>query len=99
MKASKYNLGYEYGEFYIILNTYSKNIIRFPASQQNRINEILKSKNTISDEKIKSMLLEKGFLIPDDFDELGSLAKECENLVNSKVLYLTIGPMSRFSTS
>lgn len=92
MKASKYNLGYEYGEFYIILNTYSKNIIRFPASQQNRINEILKSKNTISDEKIKSMLLEKGFLIPDDFDELGSLAKECENLVNSKVLYLTILP-------
>ena len=92
MKQSKFNLSYIMDGYYIILNTKTRNLIRFPKDQKNIIDEILQQKRKSCSPEIQKMLIEKGYIIKDDVDELKEIYRQCNELVNSGILYLTIMP-------
>lgn len=92
MKQSIFNLSYTMDGYYIILNTKTQNLIRFPREQKSLIDEILQQNIKSVNPEILKILMEKGYIIDDDVDELKEIYKQCYELVNSNILYLTIMP-------
>lgn len=92
MKASQFNLTYNYEKYYVLLNTKTKNVVRFPLEQSTLVDEVLAQNSFHSNSLIEEMLFEKGFLVHDNSNELDDIYKECYELVNSEILYLTIMP-------
>ena len=92
MKASYYNLSYIYEDYYVLLNTNSKNIIRFPREHQKIIDDILAQTVIEGNNELIEILSKEGFVIPDNSNELDDLQRQCYELVNSETLYLTIMP-------
>ncbi|MCR2049038.1 radical SAM protein [Acetatifactor muris] len=92
MKESRFNLAYCNEEYYVVLNTKTSHLIRFPVNQKEIISEILQQKSTLCDLEIHRVLAEKGFIVEDSTNELDEIYRECYELVNSKVLYLTVMP-------
>ena len=92
MKASYYNLSYIYEDYYVLLNTKTKNIIRFPREYQKLIDDILDKTAIVDNKELMEILAREKFLIPDNINELDDLHRQCYELVNSETLYLTIMP-------
>lgn len=88
MKQSIFNLSYTMDGYYIILNTKTQNLIRFPREQKSLIDEILQQNIKSVNPEILKILMEKGYIIDDDVDELKEIYKQCYELVNSNILYL-----------
>ncbi len=92
MKASQFNISYRYEDYYILFNTKTREIVRFPLKQQGLVDMLLRNEGEQYRDDIKIMLSKKGFMVPAQIDELEELRSQCYNLVNSKILYLTIMP-------
>lgn len=92
MKPSKFNLSFTHDNFYFMLNTKTKQVIRFPIEQKKLVEGISLEKEVMNKSNLKGILLEKGFIVPDEIDEVDEIRNRCYDLVNSKALFLTIMP-------
>lgn len=92
MKSSRFNITYICKDYYVIFNTKTKNIIKFPCEQKDLLDSILQGSDMNDFDSDYNVLYEKGFFIADEVDELKEMCVECQQLVDSNILYLTIMP-------
>ena len=92
MKISKFNIAFTHDNFYFILNTNSKQIIRFPIEQKKLIEDFFLEEEITNKSNLTDVLLKKGFIIPKEFDETEGIRSRCYELVNSNTLFLTMMP-------
>lgn len=90
MRASKYNLFFEHQGMMVLINTYSKQIVKMNKKRFDEISHILKRAEQIDNIKEHDLLYSKGYIVDDEFDEINLLKKECRDVTEAGILQLTM---------